>query len=113
MFNRNADHVTVAVQIQVDVFAEFARFDRRVGGKFDQGGIGIFKVFDPHGLLLKVSVKEGVMNSLAIFKQNDPQNTVFHFCDPRPTANPAVGLNLLAQRVLNDPLSGLKSCLSA
>jgi hypothetical protein len=104
MFNRNADHVAVLVQIQVDVFAEFARFDRRVAGKFNQRGVGIFKVFNSHGLLLKVSVKESVVDGLAVLKQDDPQYAVFHFWDPRPTANPAVGLNFLAQRVLNNSL---------
>jgi hypothetical protein len=65
MFNRNANHVAVLVQIQVNVFVEFARFDRRVAGKFNQRGVGIFEVFDSHGLLLKVSIKEGIVNSVA------------------------------------------------
>jgi hypothetical protein len=104
MFNRNADHVAVFVQIQVDVFVQFARFDRRVAGKFNQRGVGIFKVFDSHGLLLKVSVKESVVNGPAVLEQDDPQHTVFHFWDPRPTANPAIGLDFLAQWVLNDSL---------
>jgi hypothetical protein len=105
MFNRHADHVAVLVQIQVDVFAQFARFDRRIAGKFNQRGVGIFKVFDSHGLLHKVSVKESVVDGLAVFEQDDAQNAILHFCDPRPTANPAVGLNFLAQGVLNDALN--------
>jgi len=104
MFNRDANHITVPVQIQVDIFAEFARFDGRIGGKFNQCGIGIFKVFDTHGLLLKISVKEGIVNGLAVLKQDHPQCAVFHFYDPRPTANSAIGLDFFTQWISNHSL---------
>jgi hypothetical protein len=44
------------------------------------------------------------VDSLAVLEQDDPQYAVFHFGNPPPTANSAVGLNFLAQWVLNDSL---------
>ena len=46
-----ADDAPVGVQVKVDVFVEFARFDRRAGGEFDQRRIGVGKVFDAHSSL--------------------------------------------------------------
>lgn len=42
------------------------------------------------------------MNGIAILKQDDPQHAIFRFWDPRPTANPAIGLEFLAQWILNN-----------
>jgi len=105
MFNGDADYITIAVQIQVNIFIEFARLNWRIGGKFNQCGVSIFKIFDSHGLLLKVSVKEGVVNGLAVLEQDNSQCAIFHFGDARPTANSAIRLNFLAQWILNNALN--------
>lgn len=47
------------------------------------------------------------MNGLAVLEQDDTQRAVIHLCNPRPTANSAVGLNFLAQWITNDSLDPL------
>jgi len=59
-------------------------------GEFLQRGVCIGKVFDVHGLLLEITVEKGVVNGLAIFKQDDAQGTVIHFRDARPAPDPPI-----------------------
>jgi hypothetical protein len=103
-----ADDTPVGVQVKIDVFVELAGLDRRLVGEFDQGGVGVGKVFDSHGLLLssvsKVSVKEGVVDGFTVCEQDDAQGAVVHFGDARPASYPPVGLPFFAQGVLDDAL---------
>jgi hypothetical protein len=103
-----ADDAPVGVQVEVDVFVEFAGLDRRPVGEFDQGGVGVGKVSDSHSLLLglvsKVSVEEGVVDGFTVCEQDDAQDAVVHFGDARPASYPPVGLPFFAQGVLDDAL---------
>jgi len=108
VFDGQADDAPVGVQVEVDVFVELAGLDRRPVGEFDQGGVGVGKVFDSHGLLLgllsKVSVEEGIVDGFTVCEQDDAQGAVVHFGDARPASYPPVGLPFFAQGVLDDAL---------
>jgi hypothetical protein len=108
VFDGQADDAPVGVQVEVNVFVKLAGLDRRPVGEFDQGGVGISKVFDSHGLLLslvsKVSVKEGVVDGFTVCEQDDAQGAVVHFGDARPASYPPVGLPFFTLGVLDDVL---------
>jgi hypothetical protein len=53
------------VLIEVDVFVELAGLDRRLVGEFDQGGVGVGKVSDSHGLLLHNSIPSSFARSIS------------------------------------------------
>jgi len=112
VFDGQADDAPVGVQVEVDVFVEFAGLDRRLVGEFNQGGVGVGKVFDAHNVLLglvsKVSVEEGIVDGFTVCEQDDAQGAVVHFGDACPTSYPPVGLPFFAQGVLDDALGSIR-----
>jgi len=57
--------------------------------------------------LLVVAVKEGVVNGLTVFKQDNPQRPILKVRNTRPAPDPPIGLNLLLLRVADDLLNPL------
>jgi hypothetical protein len=103
VFNGQANNAPVSVQVKVDVFVEFARFHRRTGGEFYQCRISVGKVFNMHRSLLQITLEEGVVHSLAIFKQDDAQRAVVHFRDEHPAPYSPLGLSLFSPGLLDGP----------
>jgi len=109
VLDSQANNPPSGVQVEVDVFVKFASFDWQGGAEFDQCRIGVSKVHDAHNSLLEITVEEGIVHGLAIFKQDDPQGTVVHFGDARPAPYPSISLSFFVQRMLDGTRNPLVS----
>ncbi len=76
MLDRQADEVTIGVQVKTGILVELARFDRWAIGGFDQRRDCVGKVPDTHGPLLEASIEEGVVHGHSVFDLYDAQSSV-------------------------------------